>query len=465
MFKTLYFREIQNYLYGLRFQISFVIVLLVFAVGSVSFIHQYNEVQSNYASIAQEQENEISRKAAQGITSLAISELDFVMPPRLNGVIADCKESLLPNTIQYTAYQISGFHTQAGNTNPLIVRTDTLNWSFIVSMFLSFITLLFAFDAISGEKEAHTLALVFSNPVPRKTFLLGKLASIVTVVTLMALVGMILSLLILVVSGKAQLDGNFFIEIAGFAGISLLLIIVFAVFGLLASAVSAHSNVSLLICLCFWLFSAVIVPNTAIFWANKIFPIPSWEQVRQARDKEMSDINNNAPDGSWASSGGNPFLPQHELRANLRTKLMQCEEKYANDYADKTFRQFEKTRAFTLLSPIAQYDYMNEAFLGGGYLRFRTNLNRLHVFQEQYLQWFKDIDAQDPDSPHWYNPVETFSTSRKPVAADIVPRYREQYTSFAQRIRFIGGYLMAMIGTIAVLFSICFFRFVKYDVR
>lgn len=38
MFTTLYIREIQNYLYELRFQASFVILLLMFGVGSVSFV-------------------------------------------------------------------------------------------------------------------------------------------------------------------------------------------------------------------------------------------------------------------------------------------------------------------------------------------------------------------------------------------------------------------------------------------
>lgn len=465
MFHTLYIREIQNYLYGLRFQISFVIVLLVFSVGSISFVHTYDEVQSNYARVEQNQQNLITERAGQNVSRLATSQLNFVMSPRLNGVIADCKESLLPNNIRYSAYTVSGFNVLSGNMNPLIVQTDTLSWAFIISMFLSFLTLLFAFDAISGEKEEHTLALVFSNPVPRRVFLLSKLASIVTVVTLMAVVGMILSILILLVSGKAQLDATFLIEIVGFLVVCILLITVFAVFGLLASAVTTHSNVSLLISLCFWLFAAVIIPNTAVFWANKLFPIPTSDEVSRAHLQKHEDINNNAPAGSWSSSTNDPFFYRHELRANLQMKLMQCREQHYDDYYNRMFRQFEKTRLFTLLSPIAQYDYINEAFLGGGYLRFRTNWDNLHTFQNQYFQWFKDIDAKDDKSPHWYNPYEDYSTSRQPVSPDIVPRYSEQYASFTERLQFIGGYLIAMICTIALLFSICFFKFVKYDVR
>lgn len=464
MFKTLYIREIQNYLYSLRFQVSFIIVLAVFCIGSVSFVRMYGELQANYARMEQSQQQSLDKRAGQGLTTVAISELKFIMAPRLNGMITDCKENSLPNTISYTAYRVAGFDVLSGNNNPLIVRSDQLSWAFIVSIFLSFITLLFAFDALSGEKEEHTLSLVFSNPVSRKIFLFSKLASIVTVVTLMEVVGIIVSLLILLFSGKIQIDGTFLIETAGFIGISILLITIFAVFGLLASALTPHSNVSLLVSLCFWLLSVVIIPNTAVFWANKLFSIPSIEAIRQAYTEERNDIIKHVPKGSFNSSS-DPFFPGHKLRAEAQTKLMECLVKYEKYNADNKFRQFEKTRMLTLLSPIAQYDYINEAFIGGGYVRFRTNWDQLHLFQQQYLQWFKDLDAKDPNSPHWYNPEETYSTSAQPVAVNLIPRYREQPASFGQRFEFIGGYLIVMVCTIAVLFSICFFRFVRYDVR
>ena len=124
------------------------------------------------------------------------------------------------------------------------------------------------------------------------------------------------------------------------------------------------------------------------------------------------------------------FYPRHELRARNQSNLMNSDKKYNDAYYLQQFRQFEQTRNFTLLSPIAQFDYMNEAFLGGGYLRFQKNWNDLHAFREQFLQWFKDVDAKDDGSPHWYNPYEDYSTSKKPVAVDQIPQYQEQIASF-----------------------------------
>ena len=221
----------------------------------------------------------------------------------------------------------------------------------------------------------------------------------------------------------------------------------------------------MLISLCFWLFAAVVIPNTSVFWAKTLFSIPTSDEVAQKRQEASNDINRNAPEGSWSSNGMDAFYPRHELRARNQSNLMNSDKKYNDAYYLQQFRQFEQTRNFTLLSPIAQFDYMNEAFLGGGYLRFQKNWNDLHAFQEQFLQWFKDVDAKDDDSPHWYNPYEDYSTSKKPVAIDQIPQYQEQIASFGQRIEFIGGYMIAMIVMIAVLFMACFYFFTRYDVR
>ena len=464
MFSILYTRELQNCLYSLRFHVSFVIVILVFIVGTIAFVSSHTETQDNYTQYRQNEQTAFAEQA-NNISNLATSRRNFIISPRSNGVIADCKESYLPNTITYSAYNVFSFSVRQSTTNPLLNRADSLSWSFIVSMFLSFIALLFAFDAISGEKEDHTLALVFSNPVPRRTFLGCKLAGIVTVIGCMELVGILVSILILTISGKVIIDGGYLLETAGFIFISLLLITVFAVFGLLSSVVTKQSNISLLVSLCFWLAVAVVIPNNSVFWAKKIFPIPSVTQIETAIREEFDDLEKNGAEGRWSSNSSDPFYYRHELRANHQTDLMNAEKKHKDNYYQLMFRQFEHTRSFTVISPIAQFDYINEAFLGGGYLRFRKNWDDIHIFQSQFLQWFKDIDARDSDSPHWYNPNEHLSTSQKPVTIDQAPQYQEQIAPFAQRIQFVSPYLISMLITIGLLFGVCFYFMVSYDVR
>lgn len=464
MFTTLYIHQIQEYLFGMRFRIATIITVLVFIIGSVSFINSFKSTQDSYTKYRASQQDKLT-ELAKNISRVATNRYDYIITPRENSIIADCKESVIPNRFEYSAYNVFGFSIRYDSNNPLLKKTESLSWAFIFSMFLSFIALLFSYDAVSGEKEARTLSLVFSNPVSRGLFLISKLLSIITIVFLIALVGVIVSLLILAVSGRIIIDMSFVGEVIIFLCIGLLLISTFFVFGLLSSVITKQSNVSLLISLCFWLASAVVIPNTSVFWANKLFKIPSFDEVTRIIADEKYDINKNAPEGSWSSDGTDPFFPRHELRANNLTNLMNAEKKHEDDYYNRMFRQFEQTRMLTIISPIAQFDYMNEALQGGGYLRFRKNWDDLHVFQTQFLQWFKDIDAKDKDSPHWYNPYEDFSTSKKPVDIDQIPQYSEKIASFGQRIMFITGYFIAMAATIALLFLASLMVFRRSDIR
>jgi ABC-type transport system involved in multi-copper enzyme maturation permease subunit len=129
------------------------------------------------------------------------------------------------------------------------------------------------------------------------------------------------------------------------------------------------------------------------------------------------------------------------------------------------FRQLERTRLVSLVSPIALFDYMNEAVVGGGYARFKKVWADLHGYQAQFLQFFKTIDAADPDSPHWYNPWEDLSTTKKPVAFEQVPLFEEKPLSLVGQFSFMKNYLVVMIAYIAAVFSLTFVLFLRYDVR
>ena len=118
-----------------------------------------------------------------------------------------------------------------------------------------------------------------------------------------------------------------------------------------------------------------------------------------------------------------------------------------------------------MISPVSLFEYMNEAVVGGGYLRFQKVWEDLHNFQPLFLQFFKTLDAKDPDSPHWYNPTEDLSTTRKPVNFGEVPQFEEKVISLEERLSFILKYLIMIVIYTAVIFFSTFVLFVRYDVR
>src|ERR1051325_11113052 len=61
------------------------------------------------------------------------------------------------------------------NEVPIFAIFRFLDLDFIFQIVLSLFAILFAYDAINGEKERGTLRLSFANPIPRHTYILGKL--------------------------------------------------------------------------------------------------------------------------------------------------------------------------------------------------------------------------------------------------------------------------------------------------
>ncbi len=465
MLGVIILKEFQNYVHSLRFHISAIIILMVYGIGTPGFIITNKAEQVQYSKYLKNELDEMKNRANTSLTMLAVSKTKYYFSPRPNQIISDCHEKVLPNEITYSAYNVFGFNVVSGTVNPLLRASQKLTWSFIVKIVLSFLTLLFAFDSLSSEKENQTLALLLSNSVSRGTLLLGKFLSIVSIITIMLLIGMILSTIIIIITGNIALDSYFIMESLGFLLLSILFISCFTAFGLLSSILAKSSNVSLLISLSLWLIFVIVIPNTALVWARHFFSIENADVVERRIRNDFDDLNKNAPAGSWSMNMKNAFYYRHELRANLQMARMLKEKQHRDAHSRDMISQFENTRKITLISPVSLFDYSLEALLGGGYFRLQKNWKDLHFFQEQFLKYFKETDASDEKSPHWYNPHEDISTTRKVVDFKEIPRYSEQIASLTERLDFMLTYLILLIIYSGLVYSICFILFNRYNAR
>ncbi len=465
MFRIILKRELLHNLYSLRFLISLVLIIAVFVAGAVSFVRSAAASLENYRETQGQHLETMRNLAGQSGTALAVQRQTYTLKPRANGFIADAKERYLPNAIVFSAWNVFSFQNKSGTANPFLKRYDELSWAFITALIVSFVALLFTFDAVSGEKEAKTLALCLANPVSRATLLLGKLVSAVLSVMAIVLAGSLVSLLVVLVLGPGGLGPALAVEVLGFLTVTALMVLTFAAFGLLSSVIAPNSNVSLLVALAFWLAFVVVIPNSSTFIAKTFFPIESTEAVQRKVTAAFDDLNKNAPPGSWMMNSGNPFQPQHELRANIQMKRLQAEKSIRDAYHQAMFSQFERTRLATSLSPVSVFEFLTEAAAGGGYPRFRKAWDDMHIYQAQFLNFFKALDTADKDSPHWYNPSENVSTTRKPVAFEKVPQFEERPLGFMDRVGPALKYLVINAFVAGAVFLLAYVGFIRYDVR
>jgi ABC-type transport system involved in multi-copper enzyme maturation permease subunit len=433
--------------------------------GTFSFTRSHRNALANYRQAETQFQSKMKDQAEQNATALAVTLRTFPLRPRDNAFITDGKEKYLPNGIVFSAWNVFSFLNLSGSTNPFLNAFEELNWSYIVAMILSFIALLFTFDAVSGEKEDKTLALALANSISRGTLLFGKYLSAILTFLVIVVPGIILSLLIVLFSGGISLTSAILLETAGFLFVSSLMAAVLSAIGLFCSVATRSSNVSLLLALTFWLIIVVVIPNSSSFLAKTAFPIEKSESVSARVKRVLNDLSKAAPPGSWMMNSGNPFLPQHELRANLQRKRMDAEKSIRDFYNQSLFRQFERTRSLTAVSPVVLFQLLTEAAAGGGYPRFRKVWDDFHIYQGEFLAFFKTIDIGDPKSPHWYNPNEDVSTTRLPAAFATVPQFIERPMSFSERLKPGFPFLIAIVAYACLAFLLSFVLFVRYDVR
>lgn len=463
--KNLILHELQQFSYGLRLPITLAVVMVMFAVSSLTYTGEYSDMVKGYNELTAAQEQQLRDKTGN-VSNVAVGRRDYRLPPRNNGFISDCGELNMPNTLQYTAFNYLRFSTGISKGNPLAMPSNRINWSFILAVLFSFLAIIFSFDAVSGEKEQRTLALSLSNPVKRSHILVGKFVAINLLLTLCAIVGILVALLILMLSPAVSITGDTFSEI----GLFLLFVVFFtgsmSAIGLFSSVMCSSSNISLLLSVSLWLLFLIAIPNFAQTFGMAAYPVEKVNAMQTEIDEKYKEIEASYPAGKWQSIGNKPFTPTHEIRAKMQSEFDKSEGDFWHEHYVAQFRQVENTRRWTWISPLAVFEYGAEALLDGGYTRLTRNYNNIQNFKTQYMQWFKDIDAKDSESPHWFNPRDGgLSTSRKPVAYDEIPQYVERSAGIAERLAETLKYLMIMLAYMGVMFVLAIVRFERYDVR
>jgi len=472
MLNYIILNDIRQNILSLRLQVIFLIMTALFIMGSVAYVFQYRSAAEEYRIYSDKSRNgsagmayELIRQPGGNITSEAVEMQNYIFSPPANGFIEDGKSQYIPNTITYNAFNVFGYSISRNSGNPYLILSQDLNWSFIITIILSFAILLLSFDMISGEREMHTLTLVLSNTVSRSVFLAGKYISIILSSFLLVLPGFIISLLILISSGILDINEMVIFEALGFIVAHIVFIGCLAALGIFCSVISRSSNVSLLICLTLWSVFLIFSPNVAVFSAENLFKVKDSESIQSEIKSVQEAINIAAPEGSWSMNGNNPFYPKHELRAKNQTNLMNAEKKIRDNWYIDQFTQYRLASYVTCMSPMSLFGMVSESLTGVGFDRFMKNWNDLHLFQLQFLNWFKESDRKDPKSPHWYNPYEVCSTSLQKVKDEEIPRYEEKLMTISQRITgALPGALLLIIYSV-ILFVISVALFNRYDVR
>ena len=287
MLMTLIQKEMMHHILSVRFiALLLMCALLIPLTLSINY-RRYSQNVTDYQESVKRARTEAAENPPNAQDpNMEVSKL-FLKPTPLS-VFANGIEEALPTYLGMTRNGVR--QGSAGVSQASVAYAlGNLDFLFIVGTVFSLLALLFTFDAVAGEREAGTLRINLSNPLPRDVFLWSKLIGGYIVFVIPFLVSFLLGLLLIVWQGFPLGELKIAMPVLGLTLVSLLYIAVFFAIGVVISTYLDNSKTALIVAFTFWVFAVLIAPRGAFVVAKLVSPT----RTQQAVYMEKSALHNN----------------------------------------------------------------------------------------------------------------------------------------------------------------------------
>jgi len=279
MIWTIVRREFLNNVIQFRFAVVTIVSVTLAVLSTLIGMKDYRQrVDDYFEALAAE------RASLDKITVYSYLQPVIVKPPQPLSMITRGHEAKLRESLRIEPFRVPTpehmLHTQEwSGRNEYLAGFFAFDLTATVRIFLGLLALLFAFDAIAGEKEKGTLSLAFSNPLTRVKFFLGKYLGGMLGLILPTVACFLIAIILILFSSGSVFTEEQWLRV----GITLISYLIFLSFmfllGLLISASTVRSSTSLVLCLLVWLLSVEIIPNAGAFIAEQAVQVPSRHSI------------------------------------------------------------------------------------------------------------------------------------------------------------------------------------------
>ena len=256
MIKTLIRRELLDNLMTFRFVAVLLITLLLVVANTVVLIQDYEQRLESYNDAIKMHQQDLRNSRTYSTAYLIVDRA-----PNPLSIFNVGLDKRLGNLIGiYHGFMPTLWDAQMhGTDNPFIAFFSSIDIVFVFEVILSLMGLIFAYDAIAGERERGTLRLVLAQPIRRGQILLAKYISAMACL----LVPLILSLLfaLLLLTRSIPLSTADFLRIAGIVLTSFAYLSLFYLIGLLISVATRRTGTALMLAMFVWGFLILVYPN------------------------------------------------------------------------------------------------------------------------------------------------------------------------------------------------------------
>ena len=436
-------REFYDNMNSLRFALTMLLILTLMIVNAVKHLGDYRAEMSIYRKNVAQSLDPLRSRSENLYDLIEKGTGNFYKQPSPLSFCADGGEAFLPDHVSAAEgrYLVGwenteGIHVWVNgiwtlkypdeNPNLRDIRPDytQIDWVLVISVVLSFVAILFTFDAISGERERGTLRLILANSVPRSQVLLGKFLGVFLSISLPFLMATLINLFLLSAASHISLGARDWGQVGAIFLIATVYMSIFIALGLLISARVNQPEISLTILLLIWAVFVVLTPNTLGSIVSGLKPAQTSVEFFIRLGEQREGLRERY---RWLSG-----LPTREVPPTRGTEMWakyiaaeaEMEERLRGERLKTQIDQIQFARSVARVSPASIVQFAVESLAGTGLSRHLQFLDGVRRYAAQYREFLISADQADPDSPHLYFVRQ--GMSEKPVPYSAIPKFEDR---------------------------------------
>ena len=468
MFWVLLKREILGHLITFRFAITVITCLLLVATTMFIRINDYEQRLASYNAARDAHRDEL---LATRTYSFLMPKID--RPPNPLSVFNAGMDSRLGNTLRiyYTHVPVLWDAHSHSSGNLFIDHFYRIDLVFVFQFVLSLLALLFAYDAIAGERESGTMRLTMSHPVRRGSILGAKYVGAMTCLILPLIISFIIALIWIVSTGSIVFSEADFLRIAGILLTSIIYLSAIYLIGFFISASVHRTATALMISLFVWVVLVLVYPSVSVSVVDQLIkPQRSlinssydamWQIRLEANKEAMEYLQNDGIAGESdhfdveGSRGGlnvglsnqrilmridfraydwQSISPESEKRVPHVIRYHQFLAPLHIDAAERMglirlpaldqirFRRATIAQNLLRFSPAAMYNLATQAWLGTDLEGVVDFFEAARHYRRTLINYFYDEDA--------FSSRQWFASDQGAINLDDLPRFVYQRASF-----------------------------------
>ena len=480
MLITLIRRELLDNLMTFRFAAAMFITLLLVIANTAVLIKDYERRLASYNTAVKTHRQQLRETKTYSAGKIVVDK-----PPNPLSIFNVGLDKRLGNQIEvsYTFVPALWDAGMSGSDNPFLNIFNSIDIVFIFEVVLSLMALIFAYDALAGERERGTLRLVLTQSVSRGHILLAKYIGAMLCLLIPLLLSLLLALVLLTTTTFFSLGTPDILRIGGIVLASIAYLSVFYLIGLLISAMTQRTGTALMLSMFVWGFLVLVYPNMILAMTHSsehLKPraesaLNQMKQIWDEFDRERKHFLANDPvpgedlyslifnniewtfgddcyDSQYFEEDESTFLYYYQVEMYMESFEKESEPNvsYVQDYfrflcprtintagrtwlvrkpalEDRFIQPATADRLLLKLSPTGLYDAATQAWAGTDLPGVQDFFDAARQYRQTVIDYF--IDNKAFEVRQW------FTADKKPVDWRTLPQFSFQRSDIATNAR------------------------------